>query len=84
MDAKGNIPDPTYLPWYERNGATIEITWDLLPAGLGVKNWLFQYETQYLRQYKGYKCFWIRGWVRILGLFIGGGIFCHGDKLDGQ
>lgn len=79
-----NIPSSYALPWYEKHGIEFQVEVNFLPAGLGLKQWLFSYEGAYLKQYKGYKCFWLRGWVRVLGIFVGGGIFFQGDKLDGQ
>lgn len=65
-------PEPA---WWERYTAAIEVEWHLTPGALTLREWLFSHEGELRRQYKGYRCFWLRGSVRILGLFIGAAVF---------
>jgi hypothetical protein len=69
------IPEPTSLSWWQKNSVQIEMTWNLTPGGIPLRNWLFDYQGAYLTYWKNQPVFWLRGWVRILGIFIGGGIF---------
>lgn len=76
---------PAYQPrWWDKHQAQIEFEWSVLPAGRGVKSWLFDYEAVFTKTYKGNRVFWPRAWVRIVGIHIGAAIFITLGKADEQ
>ena len=75
------LPKPPEPAWWERYTAAVEVEWHLTPGALTGRRWLFERQGAFVRQYKGYRCFWLRGSVRILGLFIGAAVFARGEKL---
>jgi hypothetical protein len=74
------IPQPRALHWWEKHSAQIEASWNLTPGGLTLRGWLFSYDGDCARWYRGKSCFWLRGWVRLLGLYVGAGVFFQGKR----
>jgi hypothetical protein len=75
------MPQEIEAHWWQRYGAAAEIEFNLFPGAKPVRKWAFDYEGAFVKRYHGYNVFWLRGWVRVLGLQVGAGIFRRGEKL---
>ena len=60
----------------------VETSFKAGEAGDTLKKFLFSCEGDFVREFKGYKVFWLRGWIRILGFSVGAGIFRRGSELE--
>jgi hypothetical protein len=76
------MPQEPTAHWWQTNGAAVEIEFNLLPGAKPVRDWLFSYEGALLRRYHGFNVFWLRGWICVLGLRLGAGVFHRGDRFE--
>lgn len=65
-------------PWWQRCQAQVDVEVRLTPGMLSVRKWLLDAEGHFERTYKGYRCFWPRGHVRVLGFYVGAALFVRG------
>lgn len=65
-----------------RFAISLHVNWDFNVANsYGILRWVFDCEGAYETEHKGNRVFWLRGWIRILGFYLGGGIFySKGEK----
>jgi hypothetical protein len=81
---KETIAPVTDAPWWRTFQAQVEAEVRLTPGMLPVKDWLFKAEAKFERAYRGYRCFWPRASLRVLGVFIGGALFVRGGAIVPQ
>ena len=60
----------------------IDIDFKFGEAGDTLKKFLFSYECDFVKEFRGYNVFWIRGWIRILGFSIGAAIFLRFSEIE--
>jgi hypothetical protein len=60
----------------------IESSFKFGEAGDTLRKFLFSYEGDIVREFKGYNVFWLRGLVRILGISVGCGVFLRFSEIE--
>lgn len=76
------MPNEPHISWWRRPQFQIEVSWSLLPGPLPFRKWLIDCEGASQRKYLGFRVFWLRGWVRVLGIYAGVGVFWRGNKIE--
>ena len=65
------------LPLDLRVGAGFEVGWEFnIVSALTWRRWALTCEIDCSRESKGFRCFWPRFFVRVLGFYVGAG-FCY-------
>jgi hypothetical protein len=82
MAAETIAPRTDDAPWWQRYQAQVECEVRLTPGMLSVREWLFKAEAKFEPSYRGYRCFWPRASLRVLGVFIGLGLFVRGHRIQ--
>lgn len=81
---EGITPITPDIEWWRKPQAQAEIEWRVLPGTLPVREWLFDAEAVFCRAYKGYRVFWLRGWLRFIGIRFGAAVFWRGPAIADQ
>lgn len=74
-------PRADNAPWWQRYQAQLECEFRLTPGMLPAREWLFKAEAKFERAYRGYQCLWPRASLRLLGFFVGAGLFVRGRAI---
>lgn len=69
------------IEWWRKIQLGVDFEFRLGPGPASLKDYLFHYEGEIVRQYRGFKCFWVRGLITILGFTVGAALFKRGDKI---
>lgn len=82
MAKSGITPLEPDVPWWRKVQAGFDVELRLGPGPMALREYLLNWEGDFVRQYKGYRCFWLRGILTVLGLSIGAAIFVRGGKVE--